>query len=199
MSYIFRAILGLFLGISHLASAAKPIDLSSSNWPKHIEGNLIAFDLVTNEKNEAFYAICEMYQISQEDLSSHLESMVIWCIYDEMQQPVGAVQVDTYQTLQQLEKQVTDQELAKKLFDSGHVFELSYALAEQYRGKGLGSKAVKTWIEKMHSLHLDEHFFALVNADNHPSIRIMEKVGFASLGNFTHDVLNENILLFWQE
>jgi len=137
-----------------------------------------------------------MYKLSEENLAIELKDMVLWCIYNEDNQPVGAIQLNSYSSLPSLTKQVSDQRLAEYLFSSQKTIELSYALAEHSRGKGVGSKAVKAFIDHARSCNWGKHLFAVVSEENQPSIRILEKNNLSYIGNYYHDEVKEHIRLY---
>ncbi len=165
-------------------------------WTDTIHAKDITFRLVTSAKNDAFFAICDMYKLSEENLAEELENMVLWCVFDKENQPIGGIQLDRYSSLQGLKKQVSDPKLAEYLFSSKKDIELSYALTEKSRGKGLGSKAITAFINHAHTCEWGKHLFAVVSEDNQPSIRILEKNAFSHIGNYQHDVSKENIRLY---
>ncbi|MBS0654200.1 MAG: GNAT family N-acetyltransferase [Verrucomicrobia bacterium] len=180
---------------SFCTNLAEPV-LPSYAWAETIYADDITFRLVTSADTHPFVAICDMYQVSKEELAEVLKNMALWCIYNAENQPVGAIQLDLYSTLENLKKQVSDQKLVEYLFSSERCIELSYALTEQNRGKGLGSKVVAAFINHARSCEWGKHLFAVVSEDNQPSIRILEKNNFSYIGNYQHDETNENIRLY---
>jgi|GEM_PF-4030300 len=165
------------------------------NWPQAIHADNMRMEFVTNNSN-AFRAICDMYQLDQAELAQELETMAIWCIYNESNQPIGAIQLDYYHTLENFEKQVSDKPLAKKLFESKKFLEISYALTDENHGKGLGSKAVKTFIDLALTTTWGKHIYAVVDEDNPASIKILEKNGFSYLGNYIHEKTQDNTRVY---
>lgn len=165
-------------------------------WPRLIQGDQVTLHLVTAESSEHFQAICSMYKIESEVLSEELNTMTLWCICDEADRPVGAIQIDRYSSLTDLKKQVSDEELARELFKQNRTFEISYALDEPHRGRGIGSKAVKAWIDEANRHQYGKYVFAVVNADNKASSRILEKNAFQYKGSYIHNIINENTFLY---
>jgi RimJ/RimL family protein N-acetyltransferase len=165
-------------------------------WPHIIKGDQVTLHFVTAERNEHFQAMCSMYKIEPEALSEELGNMALWCICDEANRPIGAIQIDRYSSLSDLKRQVSDEGLAEELFNQNRTFEISYALDEPHRGRGLGSKAVKTWVDEALYRQYGKYVFAVVSADNKPSSRILEKNAFHYNGSYVHDKTNENTLLY---
>jgi len=195
MNCLSACISALFSCCPLLATATPPV-LSDYKWTETIDGNGMTFRLVTPTRDKSFLAICDMYKLSEEKLAIELQDMVLWCIYNKDNQPVGAIQLNSYSSLQSLTKQVSDGQLAEYLFSSQKTIELSYALAEQSRGKGVGSKAVKAFIDHARSCNWGKHLFAVVSKENQPSIRILEKNSLSHIGNYYHDEVKEHIRLY---
>lgn len=61
--------------------------------------------------------------------------------------------------------------------------EVSIYLAESQRGKGVGREVLQYAIDKAPSLGI-ENIVALIFAHNHPSLKLFEKLGFATWGDF---------------
>lgn len=195
MSCLSACISTLFSSCPFLTSATLPV-LADYKWTETIHGNGMTFRLVTPARDESFLAICDMYKLSEENLAMELKDMVLWCIYNEDKQPVGAIQLNAYTSLRSLTRQVSDRRFAEYLFSSNKNIELSYALIEQSRGKGIGSKAVKGFIDHAHSCNWGKCIFAVVSEENQPSIRILEKNSFSYIGNYFHDEIKEHIRLY---
>lgn len=179
---------------SFSAPSTSPTDYT---WADTIQGDGLSMQLVTKEKTEPFQAICKMYELEEDELADELKSMVMWCIYDGKNQPIGAIQIDQYLSLDALKVQVSDPKLAMGLFSKQQTLELSYALSEANRGHGLGSKAVQTWINYARHNSWSTSVFAVVSADNKASIRILEKNGLSYQGQYVHPKTNENTLVYY--
>jgi RimJ/RimL family protein N-acetyltransferase len=192
----FSACISALFSCCPLLATSTPSALSDYNWTETIHGSGMTFRLVTPARDESFLAICDMYKLSEENLAMELKDMVLWCIYNEDSQPVGAIQLNSYSSLSSLSKQVSDRRLAEYLFSSQKNIELSYALVEQSRGKGVGSKAVKAFIDHARSCNWGKHLFAVVSEENQPSFRILEKNRFSHVGNYYQDELKEHIRLY---
>lgn len=195
MSCFFTCISALISYCSLLTNSEQSA-LSNYQWTETIHANDLTLRLVTSARDNSFFAICDMYDLSEETLTMELKDMVLWCIYNGENQPIGAIQLDAYSSLQGLTKQVSDQRLAQYLFSSEKHIELSYALTEQSRGKGFGSKAVKAFIDHARSCVWGKHLFAVVSENNQPSILTLEKNYFSYIGNYYNDEIKENILLY---
>ncbi len=165
-------------------------------WPRLIQGDQVTLHLVTAERNDHFQAMCSWYKIEPEVLSEELNSITLWCICDEADQPVGAIHIDRYSSLADLKNQVSDERLAAELFNQNRTFEISYSLGDPHQGRGLGSKAVKAWVDEANRLQCGKYVFAVVKSDNKPSIRILDKNAFCDIGNYIHDETHENTLLY---
>lgn len=165
-------------------------------WEETIHGDGISFHLVTKERNDFFQAICKMYQLEEQQLEEGLESMVLWCIYDEKNCPIGIIQIDHYASLEALKVQVSDPALASQLFSKQKVLELSYTLDENNRGRGLGSKSVQTWLNYARQNAWSSSLFAVVDVENKASIRILEKNSLAYLGEYVHSETKEQISVY---
>lgn len=165
-------------------------------WEETIHGDGISFHLVTKEKNDFFRAICKMYQIEEQQLEEGLESMVLWCIYNEKNCPIGIIQIDRYTSLEALKVQVSDPVLASQLFSKQQLLEFSYTLDEEHRGHGLGSKAVQTWLNYARQNSWSSSLFAVVDVENKASIRILEKNSLSHLGEYVHSETKEQIFVY---
>jgi RimJ/RimL family protein N-acetyltransferase len=165
-------------------------------WEETIHGDGLSMHLVTKEKNDFFQAICKMYQLEEQQLEEGLESMVLWCIYDEKNCPIGIIQIDHYASLEALKVQVSDPALASQLFSKQKVLELSYTLDENNRGRGLGSKSVQTWLNYARQNAWSSSLFAVVDVENKASIRILEKNSLAYLGEYVHSETKEQISVY---
>ena len=155
------------------------------------------FEIVPPKHPTSYDAICRMYKISPKELALELQTMVLYCIYTEEGTPIGAVQLDMFLSfLTHLHTQVSDKKLAEKLFAQNKYLELSYALSENYRGKGLGSKAVKAWLDAFASTPLLQHLFAVVSEDNAPSIKILENNHFLLMGAYRHPKRTEKTRVY---
>lgn len=162
----FTGLISCFASCCHYTSEPCKTSLSYFDWTPIIYGNQTELHLVTAEKTNHFYAICNMYEIPEEELIEELDNMVLWCIYDTDQNPIGAIQIDRFSSLLELKKQVSDTALADHLFSKGKILELSYALDEKNRGRGLGSKVVKAWVDNARQNQWGQHLFAVVNQNN---------------------------------
>jgi RimJ/RimL family protein N-acetyltransferase len=165
-------------------------------WSDTIHGDGLNMQRVTKEATESFQAICKMYELEEKELEEELKLMVMWCIYNDKNEPVGAIQIDSYPSLKALKVQVSDPKLAQGLFSKQQTLELSYALSEANRGHGLGSKAVQTWINYARKNTWGSSIFAVVSADNKASIRILEKNGLSYQGQYIHTKTQDNTLIY---
>ena len=70
--------------------------------------------------------------------------------------------------------------------------EIGFGLAQDYQGKGLGTKAVREFVEKIFSETYLRRLIAYVAEDNLPSCRVLEKIGFQREGLLRqHYIIND--------
>ena len=65
------------------------------NWQQTIHGDGVTLHRVTADQNDYFHAVCKMYTIDSDDLVVQLKSMVLWCVCDEKNIPVGAIHLES--------------------------------------------------------------------------------------------------------
>ena len=156
-------------------------EVKAIEWPSLIQGDGVKLHRVTGEASRYFETICSWYEKQPEELTDELNSLVLWCICDETDQPLGTLQIEA-----DLYEQVTDKAVAEKLFNQGKTLELSYSIIESRWNQGWGKKAVNAWIDEANRHSYGKHLFAVVDETNQPSIRILEKNGFHYYGSYFH-------------
>ena len=192
----FTTILASFICCCNPLTTYHETAQSEFSWTHTIVAeNSIHIELATTEKNAPFKAIQKMYQMDEKDLLDELVSSVFWCIYRD-EQPIGAIQLDKYSSLDELKIQVSDESLANELYSNGRFLELSYALDEPYRGQGLGSIAVKAWVNDARQNAWGKHTFAIVDKENIPSQKIMEKNHLTYIGDYFHNKVKQDINVY---
>ncbi len=197
MRYVVLVVVTFFVRSSLFSNPLPPPLLASAGQSEIIQTRNLCLQVVTSHKDDAFYAICDMYKLSPHELLQELEGESFWCIYNKKtKEAIGAIQLTLYHSLQALKNQVTDTRLADYLYSSKRGIELSYALTEHNQGKGFGSEAVQAFIEYARSCTLKNHLFAVVSDDNPASIRILQKNNFIHIGTYYHPELQENIRLY---
>lgn len=193
----FSIFVSFFISCGLLFSTPREnLDPPHFHWTQTIRGDQISLELVTDEREASFHAICEMYQIDATDLAKELNDMVLWCVYDGNGEPIGALQLNSYHSLEDLQSQVFDSHLASTLFHSGKFLELSYALTEKNRGHGLGSTVVKTWVDHARKNGWSPYLFAVVSDDNIPSLHILAKCEFHYVGHYIYEEFNKKIHVY---
>ena len=159
-------------------------------WDSNIEVGELCFKRVGREENKDFLNICNMYKVDGVELRNELEINALYAIY-EKGTFVGAITAEVHPTMDILKKQVSENKLAQSLYSRGKFLELSYAFLEEFRGRGLGSRAVKGFMDHAKNQPFSKHFFAVVKDDNVASIKILEKNGFVFDGTYVHDQTKE--------
>ena len=170
-----------------IAAVASSIDAEDRiqttpiEWPSLIEGDGVKMHRITGEESPHFKTICSWYKISPEELTEELDSMVLWCICDSTDQPVGTLNIEA-----DLHEQVTDKALAEELFNQGKTLEISYSIIESRWNQGWGKKAVRAWMDEAGRHPYGKCLFAVVDEKNQYSIQILQKSGFHYHGNYFH-------------
>lgn len=56
---------------------------------------------------------------------------------------------------------------------------IAYELSSQYWGRGYGSRSVQAMITALHKQYGVQHFYAVLQRNNHRSLRLLERLGFS--------------------
>jgi RimJ/RimL family protein N-acetyltransferase len=107
------------------------------------------------------------------------EKMILWAISQDGRD-VGLLQLDRYNSVTELQRQITDADLAQQVFNQGYRLEASAFIAEGHRGKGLGSKIVRACVNDPRF----NNIFQVVDCDNQASNRMLQKNGFQIQGTY---------------
>ena len=73
-----------------------------------------------------------------------------------------------------------------RLANSKKDFSIGYAIGKEFRGHGYATEAMRAFIEKYMAVYALDRVSAGVMCDNPASIRILEKLGFAKVGERMH-------------
>lgn len=152
---------------------------------KDLPQNLVIDDQVYLDRLEShspqLKIVAKAYNTFLSSLENAIESgkMILWSIVKD-NQIVGLIQLDPYESAADLQRQITDRDLAQKVFNQGSFLEASMYIEESHRGKGLGSKIIKVCLEKGNAYPAFRNIFMVVDQANSPSNRLLEKYGFES-------------------
>lgn len=149
----------------------------AEKWPEKIESEEIILLRITEKSSPSTVKIiADSFGRKPHEVQQLLadEQLILWTI-NHQEMIKGFIYLDRYKSLSDLKEQVTDQEIAEKLFGVGPLFELSYNVREPFREQGLAGKALKAWTQKNKSMDWYPNIFAVVQEANKPSVILLEK------------------------
>ena len=178
---------------------AHPIDTVLTHRQKIVSDEITFHDdcSIKIPSDDELKAICILYEASYDEVCKDVldgeSTFYAICQNDRL---IGSMQLDYYSSFEGLTKQVSDEALARYLDDRKIHYEISYALIDEAKGKGIGKAMVQAWSEKAFKSGLITQVFAVVANDNIASQKVLTNAGFIPLGEYDHPKTEETCILY---